>query len=464
MRKQSWHMRRLWARLLTGLAAPALLTVGVAAMAAPPPGETVPPPTAVEAAPASLAELRQLAFHKQPALAAYRASVEAAQAKARGLDSLVLPALVRRDLSVRRKQAQFGILAAQAQLLQAEMSTRYSVTRTYLSAAYAQQQLRVADGVLGKAEDITSLAYLRKLAESTYQGDGTRRDVKKWHVDQIDVLIDITRGRSEEAREGVDRARAGIREAVGLSPNCPIPIGEEFTATTVEVPDLPTIIALALARRGEVIQANVGVEVTCLEVEAQGLIFGWTAQTFASASDLHAQPIPQGIANEEYRPGAVSIEMPANLVGHRSARAEQARALHARAQAVLGKTRNLVALEAEDTYRRWQEARNQVEAYRKALKEAEAVADRVRTDFRPGRPAENQRPNFDDLVQTRVRATQLKLLVNKAQYELLLTLIALERITAGGYCPFHSLVPVPAGQPDGGMETQGVSHQGTRAR
>jgi len=202
------------------------------------------------------------------------------------------------------------------------------------------------------------------------------------------------------------------------------------------VPDRATIVALALDRRGEVAQARVGSDVTALEIDAQKVLNGGRAETFASASDLHAQPIPQGVANEEYRPGAISVEMPPNLVGHRGARVEQAQALHDRAQAVLDKTRNLVTLEAEDTWLRWREDSRKAEEYAKAAAEAEKIAERIRDEFstRFGRQFENTRPNFDDLSQARVRATQLRLLANQAEYELLLTLAALERVTAGGFC------------------------------
>jgi outer membrane protein TolC len=382
---------------------------------------------------------RSTALEKQPSLAAYRASVDAAQGKARGLDELFLAGLVRHDLPTRRKQSQLGILAAQAQLNKAEWDAFYSVTRTYLSTVYARKQLQVADKALGPAKDVTTLNYLRQLANSIYtppEGTLLRRDVRKWHVDQIDVLLSVTRGRSEEARQGVERATAALHEAIGLAPDCLLAPATEFPARNTAVPDRATIVALALERRGELVQANVGAEVTCLEIEAQQLIRGGRAETFGSASDLHAQPIPQGVANEEYRPGAISIEMPANLVGHREARVEQARALHGRAQAVLAKTRNLIRLEAEDSWLRWRETSRQTEEYTKAANDAEAIYDRIREEFgnRLGRTFENTRPNFDDLTQARVRATQLRLQANLAEYDLLLALAALERVTAGGFC------------------------------
>ncbi|HKB40393.1 MAG TPA: TolC family protein [Gemmataceae bacterium] len=449
----TWNVRRLWARLLVGLAAPGLLSLGAAAADAPAPVADGQQQTLPAAAPAfELDAYRATALEKQPSLSAYRASVDAAQAKAHGLDSLFLAGLLRHDLPTRRKQSQLGILAAQAQLNKAEWDTVYSATRTYLSAVYASKQLQVADKALGPEKDVTTLNYLRKLANSIYmppEGNQLRRDVRQWHVAQLDVLIQVTRGRSEEARQGVERALAALREAIGLAPDTPLTISQEFPAYNAAVPDRATIVALALDRRGEIAQARVGTDVTALEIEAQKVLNGGRAETFASASDLHAQPIPQGVANEEYRPGAISVEMPANLVGHRAARVEQAHALHDRAQAVLEKTGNLLTLEAEDTWLRWREDSRKAEEYAKAAAEAEKIAERIRDEFstRLGRQQENTRPNFDDLSQARVRATQLRLHANQAQYELLLTLAALERITAGGFCAnFAPLAPKTNGK------------------
>jgi outer membrane protein TolC len=377
--------------------------------------------------------MRSVALERQPALAAYRASLSAAEEKAQGLDRLVLAGLVRRDLPTRRKQASLGIVASKAQLDKAEWDTLYAVTRNYLSATYARQQRQIAKDLLDPSvEKVFTLAFLRKLANDAFMGS-TRRDIKKWHVDQIDVIVQVAQGRVEEAKQGEERALAALREAIGLEADCPLmlPSGNDLPEGNAP-PDKAAIVALALQRRDEIVQAGIGAEVTCLEIEAQQVIFGASAQTFASASDLHAQPIPQGISNSEYRPGAISIEMPTTLVGKRDARVHQAQALHGRAQAVVDKTRHLVTLEAEDVYLRWQETSAKSAQFRKAAESARKVFDRIREEFDPAGAA-GSRPNFDDLVEARTRALRLQLLANQSHYEMLLTLAALERVTAGGF-------------------------------
>ena len=102
------------------------------------------------------------------------------------------------------------------------------------------------------------------------------------------------------------------------------------------------VIALALARRAELVRAGVFAEAACLEADAQGTTIHRKLETFAAGSDIHAVQIPQEVRNGEYRPGALAPEMPTLLAGTRPDRVKRAQSLHARAQAVVEVTRNLV--------------------------------------------------------------------------------------------------------------------------
>jgi outer membrane protein TolC len=440
--------RRWRARFLTGLLAPGVFALsGPASFRA---AEWLAAPAAVAPAPvaplpADLAGLRQLSLERQPSLAAYRASVAAAEERVHGLDQLRFASLVRRDLPARREQAAQGLCAAEAQLNQATWDTLYAVTRTYLSAAYARLQLDIADKAL--QDKVTGLSFLRSVADRIYK-DGTRPDVKKWNVDQIDLLTQTTEGQRVEAADGVKRALAALREAVGIDGDCPLSPALVLPPVPDVKPTCPQIVELALARRGEVAQAAAGFEVTSLEVKAQSALWLRSqAQTFASGADIHVTPIPQGIANSEYRPGAIGIEMPPTMTGFKSARVGQAEALNGRAGAVLQKTRQLITLEAEAAYLKWERAAQEYAKYQQAAKTAREVAEAVRKSFKETAPA-NDRPTLDDLVNTRVRAVQMEVLVNQARYDVLLALAALERVTAGGFCPgFEGVPPAPAGRP-----------------
>jgi outer membrane protein TolC len=433
------------------VAVPAALSLVPAGFADPPaPPEKIAAPAAPPAQPrgasVDLAAYRRQALERQPSLAAYRASLAAAESKAQALDNLHVPTLLRRDLPTRRQQAAQGVLAAQAQLSQAEWNTLYAVTRTYLSAAYAQTQLQLADQALDK-EDVLSLPYLRDVA-AKIRKEATRRDVQEWSVKQIDVLIQTTQARREEASEGVQRALAALREAIGVDASSWVPPADLKLPQLEVAVEREQVIALALGRRGEIVLAGVGVEVTALEVKAQGATLLPTSKTFASGADLHANPIPQGAVNDEYRPGGVGIEMPPNLSGCRGARVEQAKDLSGRAVAAADKARNLVTLDAEEAYFKWLQASRQVAEYEAAAKTAKEVARLASDEFTPVvKPGERDRPNLEDLLNTRVRSVQLRLQVNLARYELLLALANLERVTAGGLCPGFD-APLPTAETD----------------
>jgi outer membrane protein TolC len=144
--------------------------------------------------------------------------------------------------------------------------------------------------------------------------------------------------------------------------------------------------------------------------------------------DIHAKPIPQGISNGEYRPGALGVEMPVGFAGPRSYRIERAQDLSARAAAVVDKTRNLIALEAEDTYLKWEEAVRKVRQSREAAEAGTRLAKNTREDFRG-----EQRVKIDEVLTNEVIAGQAQAASNEALYQHALALAALERVTGGGF-------------------------------
>src|SRR5207302_1909360 len=117
--------RRVWISLALCLG----LTASARAQVGTPPGNLPP----VDAAPAlphtsSLDECIAMAMAHQPALAAARSSLAAAESGKRGLDSLGLFGTVMApDLHIRKQQACLGISIAAAALQQAEWEARYSV-------------------------------------------------------------------------------------------------------------------------------------------------------------------------------------------------------------------------------------------------------------------------------------------------------------------------------------------------
>jgi outer membrane protein TolC len=419
----SLHSPRLWPRLLGGLVAPVLLPL--AGPAAEPEPVAAPGPSTPAACPAaqvlSLDESLRLALEKQPTLAALRASLASAQTQQQALEALCVPTFLRPDLPIRRQQAALGVNAATAGLHQAEWETVYAVTRTYLTVLHARSQEAAVHQVVAQLDEVqqTTQRLLKAAVPEVSQSD----------VEKLNVYLTLARTREVDARQAARRALAALREAIGLGPDCCLqPVGERIPFARREL-CLGDLVSLALSRRGELVQATAAADLVCLEIDAQGATLGATARTFAAATDIHARAIPQGVSNGEYRPGAVSIEMPTTLVGCRSYRVERARELSARAAAVVDKTRNLIALEVEDQFLKWQQAAEKAAQLEKSPADAAALADRLRK-----RLGSDGKVSVEEVLRAQVLQGEAQAAYNEAVFQHALALAALERATAGGLC------------------------------
>jgi outer membrane protein TolC len=428
-----FRLKRLPMRVAGTLVVSTILGWTPAALAREPippsaPAVATPSPTK----PLDLAACRSLALEHQPTIAAYKASLEASNVANEALNNIGLASLVVHDLPVRRDQAALGNQIAQSRVRQAELEATYAVTRTYLLLLYARQQQDLLD---------KALVDLRDLRDTVKQivDDGLRPDITTRDLERLNLLVILAEGRREEALDGQERAKSALREAMGF--------GAEFTFDVVgRVLPYPKdrftkqqIVDLALSRRNELSQATTAAEIFCLEVKAQGLSRHPKANTFASGADLHAQPVPQGLQDGEYRPGAVGPEMPAILAGNRSERMQQASAYAERAQAVAQKARNLITLEAEDAFFRWKDASNKTASLLEAADKAEKLGRDLREDFKtPG-----AKVKLDEVLLTGILAGQMRGQANDAIRDLAMILGSLERITAGGVTIDFSVKPKP---------------------
>jgi outer membrane protein TolC len=377
----------------------------------------------------SLMDCLHLALDHQPTLAASRASLAAAEAQLHGLNRLrVPPILAGRELPIRRKQAALGVTIASAGLTQVEYDSAYAVKRTYYTVQFARQQHHLAASVVedlkGKLEGILPLV-------------GKSRYITESDANRIRAYLEMANARQDEAAIGIQRATASLREAMGVGPDYCFDVAAEPWTKPEDRFCREELIALALSRRGEMTQAASAAQLTGLEIDAQAASCWLTARTFASGSDVHARAIPQETRNNEYRPGAIGLEMPPSFVGPRADRVERAEALNARAYAVVEKTRNLIALEAEDAYLKWDEAHRKV----KQTSAAADYAEKTLKDLRD-RWQENQNPTFleklpaatKEYLEALVRFSQIRSEYNQALFQLLLSIAGLERVTAGGVC------------------------------
>ncbi|HEV3083843.1 MAG TPA: TolC family protein [Gemmataceae bacterium] len=368
----------------------------------------------------NLAECLQLASQRQPRVAAQRASLAAAEDGSQALENLQIPTVLVPDLPFRRKQAALGVSAAAAGVEQAEHEAAYAVTRTYFTVLYAREQERVAQSI---AERLTAT---RDSAKRSL--DAGARDVSAADVNRASIFLNLARTRRTQAGQGVKRALVALKEAIGLRPE------EGLEVPASQLPDVDVrparveIVAQAVSRRAELIRAGVLVDVTCLEADAQGTRHHKRVETFAAGSDIHGVQVSQGIQNMEYRPGAVPPEMPSLLVGSRADRVKRAQSFHARAQAVAETAHNLVVLEAEDAFLRWEEASLQIPEAREASNASEKLADDVSKDFTAG-----LRVKVEDVINARVLASQARVQYNDFLYRQILALADLERITGGAF-------------------------------
>ncbi len=401
--------------------------------------EQAPPPTPVpaRAAPAGtapltlgLADCLHLALERQPRIAAQRASLTAAEDGLRALEALRVPVCLARDLPVRRHQAALGVTAAAAGLDGAERDVVYAVTRTYFTVIYARQQEQVARGVV---ERLTATQRAAKEAL-----DAGARDVTAADAQRATVYLHLAQTRRIQATEGAKRALAALKEAVGLAPGVCLDVPPGQLPEPTVRPCLGDVVAAALARRGDLARAGIFAEVAGLEVEAQGIGCRRRKPTFAAGADIHAAQVPQGMSNTEYRPGAVPPEMPTLLIGTPPDRVQRACSLSARAGAVTEVTRNLIALEAEDAFLRWEEAAEQARAAREGAETGAKMADALSRDLTSG-----LRVRVEDVINANVLASQARSQYNEYLYHEILALADLERVTAGAFCAGLPGAPAP---------------------
>jgi len=383
----------------------------------------------------NLAECLSLALQQQPRVAAQRASLAAAEDNSRSLEALRLVSLLDPEIRVRRRQACLGVTAASAGLDRAEREAAHAVTRTYITVLFAREQERTAAGII---ERLTALRDTAQRAVDAGDPNVTVYDVKR-----TAIYVRLAETQRIQAAQGVQRAVLALKEAIGLGSGAAVEVPPGLWTEPQQRPNHDDVVAWALARRGELVQASVFVDVTCLEVEAQGTCcMVKRMDTFAAATDIHALQVPQGVNNAEYRPGAVAPEMPVSLAGSRQERMKRALDFNVRASAGLSAARNLITLEAEDAFLRWEQAVRQVAEARDAADNGDKFAEDLTKDF-----TARLKVKIEDVINARVLAAQTRGQYNEFLYKELLALAELERVTAGGFSAGLVELTNPPSQP-----------------
>lgn len=417
--------------------------------------EAAPISPAKSPGPMSLDKCLDLGFEHQPALDAARASLAAAHSGQRGVNGIPrIAGLFARDLRVRRSQASHGITIADAALMQAEWDTRYSITRNFFTVQYIRAQQRVIDDVLRSLND--GYAKVEKIVAS---GDPDTK-VTTLDLKAIRAQIALVKVQKSKADNGMLKALAALREAMGLRHDYPLEIAvAELPPAVYEVKTVvdakdakgkaikkeqveyrvmhkinkEELIKAAVENRGEMIQASAANQVMALEIDAQARIRGIQGRTFAAGGDIHVQPIPAGVFNNEYKPGAIGPEMPGSIAGRKWDRVERARNFYERSNAVVEKTTNLVSLDVEAQYLKWQEAADDVRFLKAEFDTAQGLPAEVL------KIVQNKDLTGGAIIQANLTAVMFRTQLNDAMHMHALALAGLERATAGAF----RVYPVP---------------------
>lgn len=370
----------------------------------------------------TIGECIQTAMVRQPTLRGLRASLQGAEANRASIERKIpLESILAKDLPFRRLQADQGILAARAELQQTEQDILYAVVRTYYSSVYARVQSRVA-------KDIVDAIGIRiKFARTIVDAGDATPEVNETTIRLLTLYRVRAVTKLIEAEEGIPRALDALKEVMALGRN------EDLTIADTVLPGISvdftrdTIIDQALCRRGEIFLAAAGLDVLRLEELAQGSIkFQLKVPTAAQAADIHTRSIPQGTRDGEYRPDAFGPELPSLLVGNREARVFRAMLLTQRADAVSEKTRNLVTLEAENAFSRWTEASRKLVELKVAAEAGKALTKSL-ADLVEGR-----KRDLTQEITAEGLASEAQASFNESIFNQIMSLGAIERITAGG--------------------------------
>lgn len=398
----------------------ALVVSGVTPLVMADPPAAVAPPAPVPKF--TLDECLAIGRAQQPSLQAAHASLAAAQAAQRGLNEIRFGAVLSRELPVRRQQAALGVQAAAANLAQAERDVDCSVARMFYSVIYAREQQKLAESI------VTRLKAVVANGETLLGKEGAPADLTVLSIEKAKIFSAMAQSRADEAARGLGRATAGLREAMGVGQDLTFHVAEAKLPEPLAGVSKEQIISLAVSLRGEISQAESAACITNLEIAAQSKSLLVKRPTSAAGGDMHAKPIPTGSFGDDYKPGAIGIDFPTLFVGPRSTRVQRASELAVRAGAVAEKARNLVALEAEDAYLKWEEAFSKIGKLRKAVAEADAIARKANSALESG-----ILQSYRDVLELQVMAAQLQAQLNEALYHHAVALTELERVTAGGY-------------------------------
>ena len=225
MKKQLWNVSRppTWILLIAAsllasqglkVSAQQITLVRSTALEAPPMSKGAQPP-----GPLSLDACLDLGQQHQPALDAARASLAATEAGKRGIDRLLIPRLFKPELSVRRQQACQGLSIAVARpCRRRKRKPATPSARNFFTVQYIRSQCLVVDDVLRNLDT----GYKR--AEKLFKSGDPDVKITQIDLDAIKVQIGLVKSKKSQVENGMLKALAALREAIGLKYDYPLDI------------------------------------------------------------------------------------------------------------------------------------------------------------------------------------------------------------------------------------------------
>jgi len=386
--------------------------------------ELLPPPAdkGCEVKVLNLAECIGIGMERSPALAAQWATLRATEAGKNGGDALKIPKCMAPDIDIRRQQSAIGLEGAMASVEFVEHYTVNAISRMYFGVVYAREQRNVAE------EAVKDRAKNLQMAQEFL--DAQVRQVTQEDVQKFRAALQQAQIRVLEAKRGEEILAGALKEAMGVGPYFCLDVADK----TLPHPQLELckeqVIELALSRRPEMRVQDAASAISCLEIEAQAAMRR-NGRTFAMFSDIHVAAAPPLGGGPTYTPGPIGWEMPVKLVGPKPYRVERAKELHNRINAVREKTRQLIALEAQDAYTRYVEARDSIPLAKQAEDSArEVLGEATRKYLR------QVRLDPDKLIDATAKLDDSRVKHLEARHKYVVALIYLENVTAGAIRPF----------------------------
>jgi outer membrane protein TolC len=377
----------------------------------------------------SLGECIAIAVERQPSLKAVQASQRATLAGQQALNNIGrIGSALSPDLPIRKQQSSRGVVAAAADVQKIHNEVVHDVTRLYYTVVYARQQEQLAEDVVAQIEAFVKIA--EEQLKSRNPGDMTKAKLNAMVIGQSKA-----KRLQATAQIGVKQAEAALREVMAVQDGTfPFRVKDQELPVMAQNVELTRqmVVDMALCRRPELALAAAGADAFRLEVYAQGKIpFRRAVPTLASGSDIHDRLLPPGSRDpgREYRPEPIPPSMPPQLVGNKTDRVARAMEYSQRADAVYEKARNLMILEAENTYFTFELGGKRVAAAKTAFDAAKDQMERIREGF------DNPKAAKDQLLMAYGQAAEAQSEYIEAVYQYLLALAALERVTAGGVRP-----------------------------